>query len=121
MNQKPTAEIRRYWTALTEDGCCICKAPAEIAHCHSGSIVERMQEPKAKGVKLLRYHWLVLPLCPPHGRDTYPTGLDRNVEEWESIYGTQADWIGRMEERTGIDAWAKARALMKPAPGRIAA
>lgn len=115
-NPRPLA-LTRYWDALVRDGCIICHAPAEIAHAHSGSIVERMQEPKARGKKLPRYDWIVLPLCPGHHRDTSPTGLDRDVEAWESIYGTQADWIDRTNQaRTGVDPWAKAAALRKPVP-----
>ena len=42
-----SAAIRRHWTRVAAMGCVVCGGPAEIAHCHGGSIVERMQEPKA--------------------------------------------------------------------------
>jgi hypothetical protein len=86
----PTADVKRYWSLIVKDGCILCGGPAEIAHCHGGSIVERTKQPKAKGKKLPRFDWLVLPLCPLHGREPYPTGLDLLV-------------IG-----TGIDVWALA-------------
>ena len=109
-----TAEVRRYWSRLVDMGCVArldklqpCGAPAEIAHCHDGSVVERMMEPRAKGKKLARYDWLVLPLCPRHhrhGRDA----LDNGVKSWERRFGTQAGHVDRLIAETGIDVWAKA-------------
>ena len=100
-----TAAIRRYWTRLAARGCLICGAPAEIAHAHGGSIVECMQEPKAKGKKLPRYDWLALPLCPQHGREPYPHALDTNVRAWEARFGEQAWWIDRLCVEYGVCLW----------------
>jgi hypothetical protein len=108
MNHAPTAEQRRYWTRLAAGGCVITGGPAEIAHCHGGSIVERMQEPKARGVKLRRYHWLVLPLAPELHR-TARGSLDEAPEAWEAEYGKQAEWIDLLCHRHGINLWAKAQ------------
>ena len=55
-----TAAVRRYWDQVAALGCVICGGPAEIAHCHGGSITERMQEPKAKGKKLATPHMKVV-------------------------------------------------------------
>ena len=84
--------VERHWRQIVRLGCVAildetgmaCGAPAEIAHCHNGSIRLRMQEPKAKGRKIGRYYWLVLPLCHRHGREPYPEGLDTEVapENW---------------------------------------
>lgn len=104
-----TAAVRRYWDRVAALGCAICGGPAEIAHCHGGSITERMQEPKAKGKKLARWDWLVIGLCPAHHRDTSPLGLDRNVREWEFSYGDQAMWIDRISKRLGVDVWTLAK------------
>jgi hypothetical protein len=82
--------------------------PAQIAHAHNGSIRERMGEPKAKGKKLARYDWLVLPLCPALHAE-----LDANVLAWEAKYGTQAEWIDLLCHRLGRDLWALARAGRK--------
>ena len=103
-----TAAVRRYWNRLVQRGCLVCGGPAEIAHTHGGSIVERMQEPKAKGKKLARYDWLVLPLCPRHGRDPYPGALDSSVEEWENEYGPQAMYIDAFCHEYGLDLWSLA-------------
>lgn len=108
MNHAPTAAQRRYWDRLVADGCVLDDAPAEIAHAHGASIVERMQEPKAKGVKLRRYHWLVLPLCPIHHR-VGNQSLDDNPERWEREHGAQASWIDLLCHRHGMDLWALAR------------
>ena len=117
MNQRPTAEQREHWNLITRLGCIallddigmVCGSHAEIAHAHGGSIVDRMGEPKAKGVKLRRYHWLALPLCPIHGRPEYQTGLDYNVEAWERRHGPQALYIDRLCALFGIDLWARAK------------
>lgn len=103
------AKVKRYWAQLAELGCLVCGAPAEIAHCHGGSIVERMHEPKAKGKKLARMDWLVLPLCPAHGREPYPDALDTDVVRWEARWGTQAVYIDRLGRCFGLDLWALAR------------
>ena len=55
-----SAAVRRYWNRLIELGCVCCGGPAEIAHCHGGSVSERMQETKAKGKKLARWDWLAM-------------------------------------------------------------
>lgn len=106
---RPSAAVQRHWNRLAAMGCLICQGPAEIAHAHGASIVTHMQEPKAKGKKLARYHWLVLPLCPVHGREgNGGASLDDNPTAWEARYGTQADWIDVLCVRTGLDLWALA-------------
>lgn len=103
-----TAAQRRFWTALVNDGCELCGAPAEVAHLHGGSIVERMGEPKAKGKKLVRYNWLALNLCPPHGR-IGPLALDTDVAAWEATNGPQSMYVDRLSARHRLDLWALAR------------
>lgn len=109
------AAQRRYWDRLVAMGCCLCGSPAEVAHCHGGSIVERLQEPKAKGVKLSYMDWLVLPLCPQHHR-LGAVALDNDVARWEHVFDTQAGWIDYLIDRTGIDVWKLADAMRKPSP-----
>lgn len=122
MNHDPTAEQRRYWTKVAALGCMICCAPSVIAHAHGGSIVERMQEPKSKGLKIRRYHWLVLNLCPFHHIEG-PEGeaLDRNVPLWEANNGSQADHIDRLAARFKLNLWvlASSRKQSLPAYGSL--
>ena len=61
-------------------------------------------EPKAKGVKLRRYNWLCIPLCPFHHHI-----LDSGVEKFEIAYGTQAVFIDKLCEIFSIDLWALAK------------
>lgn len=103
-----SAAVKRYWSQVAALGCCICGGPAEIAHAHGGSIVEKMGEPKAKGRKLPRYDWLVLPLCPPHHRGN--RGLDiAGGHIWETWHGPQVGHIDRLIQQLGLDVWALAQ------------
>lgn len=109
-------KIRVFWSELARTGCILHGCHAEIAHCHGGSIVERMGEPKAKGVKLARMDWLVLPLCPAAHRlggkrpdGTVVLALDNDVEAWEKAYGKQADYIDYIGAWFSLDLWALAR------------
>ena len=99
--------VKAYWSILVEDGCCICQRPATIAHCHGGSITERMG-PKARGKKLPRMDYLVLPLCPDHAGEG-PLGLDGGPLRWESRFGRQADWIDKLGERHYLGLWYLAK------------
>lgn len=108
-----TAAVRRYWTQVADVGCLICQQPAEIAHAHGGSIVERGVQigedySKAKGLKLAYMDWLVLPLCPNHHR-LGSTALDRDVDAFERAYGPQAEFIDYLAVRFGLNLWQLAR------------
>jgi hypothetical protein len=61
--------------------------------------------PHAKGKKIARFDWLVLPLCPRHGREQYVTGLDRNVRLWETLNGTQLGHLCAVAEHLGVNVW----------------
>jgi hypothetical protein len=99
-----TAAQRRFWGRLAELGCIVCGRPAQIAHAHSGSVRERTQEPKAKGKKLQRLDWLVIPMCPfHHGL------LDCDVKGFEAIYGPQAGMIDRLCKHFGLNLWTLSR------------
>jgi hypothetical protein len=100
--------VKAYWQKLVEGGCLICRRPAEVAHAHGGSIVERMGEPKAKGKKLPRYDWLVLALCPEHHR-LHNQALDLDVKAWERHHGAQANWIDYLAALHGLDLWKLAK------------
>jgi hypothetical protein len=101
-----TAEVRRYWDRVARVPCLISGLPAEIAHCHGGSMVPLMG-PHAKGKKLARFDFLVLPLAPHYHRVEYG-GLDANVEKWERLYGSQVMWLCVLSDRLGVDVFAKA-------------
>lgn len=66
-----------------------------------------MGEPKAKGRKLPRMNWLVIPLCPYHHRGT--VGLDYGVVAWETNFGPQVGHIDRLIQRLGMPVWELAQ------------
>jgi hypothetical protein len=109
VKQKP-AVIREFWSKVAAMGCIICGRPAQIAHCHGASIVEKMGEPKAKGKKLARYDWLVLPLCVWHHLDG-DLALDKDPKGWEIVFGRQVDWIDVIASRLGLNLWKLAGVL----------
>ena len=101
-----TTAIKRHWTRVAALGCIISGQPAEIAHAHGGSLLDRGIL-HAKGKKLARYDWLVLPLAPRFHRAEYG-GLDADVRAWEKRYGTQAEHLDAVGRRLRLDLWALA-------------
>lgn len=112
-----SAEIRRHWTRVAALGCLITRRPAVICHCHGPSLRER--DPrflKPKGKKMPWGDWLVIPLAPElHWL------MDNDPAAFEQACGTPAQLLDIVAERTGVDVWARARALLKPTPERFAA
>lgn len=100
-----SAAIRRYWTQVASLGCVVCGGLAEIAHCAGKpSVVARIKEPKAKGKKLARMDWLVLPLCMWHHRMAR-NSLDLNPTAFEASFGPVAVMIDRIAAKIGVDVW----------------
>jgi hypothetical protein len=100
-----SAAIKRFYNHLADMGCVVCGGPAEIAHCAGKpSVVERIQEPKAKGKKLPRMDWICIPLCPLHHRlDRF--SLDTAPEHFEKLHGPVAKHIDRIGKKLGVDLW----------------
>jgi hypothetical protein len=104
-----TPEQRRHWTKVADLGCILTNQPAEIAHCHGGSM--RWLGPDWQpGMAQKQNHWLVIPLSPrlhrgPRGLDTWSNG----VEAWERYWGvTQLDLLQEVSRRVGYDVFEKA-------------
>lgn len=54
--KQPTAEQKRFWSAMVELGCCIYPdTPAEIQHCVGST---------TKHNKINIGNWFIIPLCP---------------------------------------------------------
>jgi hypothetical protein len=105
----PTAAQRRYWSEVASLGCVVCGGLAQIAHvAGKPSVTARMQEPKAKGLKLRRYHWLVLPVCDWHANRSVDA-LDLNPRLWEERYGPVAGHIDRISASLGVPVWQLAQ------------
>jgi hypothetical protein len=105
----PNAAAKRYWSQVASLGCLVCGGLAEIAHAAGRpSVTARLQEPKAKGKKLPRMDWLVVPLCMHHHRMSVDA-LDLNPRLFEERYGPVAGHIDRIAERFGVPVWDLAR------------
>ena len=69
-------------------GCIACRnagygaAPAEIHHVRSGSGMAQRAE-----------HTRVLPLCPRHHRDCYPTGFHAAPRTWQQEHGSEEELL----------------------------
>lgn len=101
MNHRPTAAQRRHWDRVAALGCIVTGRQAHLAHCAGKpSVVARIQEPKAKGVKLRRLHWLVLPLAPE-----LHYLLDYDPEAFERQHGPVAGLLDKLAARLGVDVW----------------
>ena len=103
-----TAEIRRHWTAVAELGCILTSQPAEIAHCHGGSM-KYLGPDWQPGMGQRQNHWLVIPLSPrlhrgPRGLDTWSAG----VEAWEECWQPQLDLLVEVSRRLGYCVFQKA-------------
>lgn len=106
--QVVTAEIKQHWERVSELGCIITGQPAEIAHCHGGSISDELPPNFQPGMAQRQKHWLVLPLCPRLHR-LGPNSLDGgSVRDWEKTWGTQMDFLRELSERLGYDVFERA-------------
>ena len=108
---KMTNEIWDHWDRIAGLGCCICERPAEVAHCHGGSISEILGPDFRPGWGQRQNHWLVIPLCPEHHRGN--KGLDtgqRGVSGWEEEYGTQVEWLEEVSNSLGYCLFKRAGA-----------
>ena len=78
-----TAAEKRYFAAVVELGCCICKMPPEIHH-KTGA-----------GMGIRAHNSDVMPLCPDHHRlgMNDKLAIHAGVETWEDRHGTQDYWI----------------------------
>ena len=79
---------KRHWTNVAELGCILTGQPAEIAHCHGGSILLLPPE-FHPAVAHRQNHWLVIPLAMKHHRGA--EGLDtwgKGVLAWEDKWAT---------------------------------
>jgi hypothetical protein len=103
---KKTKEIYEHWDRVANMGCIISAQPAEIAHCHGGSISTILGKEFRPGMAEKQNHWLVLPLSPRLHRGQY--GLDANVRTFEDAYGKQVHLLEELSERLGYCVFLKA-------------
>lgn len=107
MTKQARSEIRAHWTRVAALGCIVTGGPAEIAHCHGGSMRD-LGYTKTRGKKQPWMDWLVLPLAPEYHR-WRPDALDVSVERFELKYGKQVDWLDTICAALGVDVWKRMR------------
>lgn len=104
---KKSKIITAHWENVAQLGCIISGMPAEIAHCHGGSISTELGPKFRPGMAERQNHWLVIPLNPNLHRGQF--GLDTSsVEEWEHAYGKQTHFLEEVSHRLGYDVFKKA-------------
>lgn len=102
-----TKEIKAHWNAVAALGSIISNSPAELAHCHDGSITEELEPKFHPGMGERQNHWLVLPLSMEEHRGWH--GLDTsNVDQWEARHGRQVDLLEEVSYRLGYCVFKKA-------------
>lgn len=103
---KKTIEVYDHWDRVASLQCIISAQPAEVAHCHGGSISDILGKEFRPGVAQKQNHWLVLPLSPRLHRGQY--GLDANVRLFEEAYGKQVHLLEELSHRLGYCVFEKA-------------
>lgn len=107
VRQRINGAIKEHWKQVAGLGCIITGKPAEIAHCHGGSISLELEPRYRPGMAQRQNHWLVIPLNPQLHRGQF--GLDTSsVREWERAYGDQVTFLEEVSWRLGYDVFAKA-------------
>jgi len=99
--------IRKHWDRVANLGCIITGQPAEVAHCHGGSISVVLGAKFRPGMAQKQNHWLVIPLNPQLHRGQF--GLDScSADDWEAAYGEQVHLLEEVSYRLGYDVFKKA-------------
>ena len=102
-----SAEIKRHWTRVAELNCILTGGPAEIAHCHGGSI-NLLGADFRPGWGQKQSDWLVLPLRADIHR-IGPDSLDGgSVEQWEAHWDTQLRLLLELSWQLGYSVYKKA-------------
>jgi len=109
MPRSPDAAQKRHWDAVAQLNCLLTGAPATIAHCHGGSIIDTFGRAANPGMGQRQNHWLVIPLSKElhqghYGLDTYAGG----VWEWESLHQSQVIMLEWVCHLTDINVFEKA-------------
>lgn len=106
-----SAEARKVlWPVIAEMPCMISEmTPVQLHHCHGGSMMEAGIF-NSKGLKVS--DWLVIPI---HARyHVGDFGIDSGdlywgvVDNWESAFGTQREFIDKLSVILGYNLWEKA-------------
>lgn len=104
-------KLRDYYDRVARLGCCVTRSfdGVTLHHVHGGSVARWAP----RGLSL-RHEWLVIPLV----ADLHAVGPDAidgeiGVMHWEARFGRQLDYLRWVQDRTGIDAFAR-QGLLNP-------
>ena len=102
MPHKPslTAHVKTLRTL----GCAVSGLrPVELHHCKGGSM---RQFGQLRGVGLKTSDWLQLPLAHRYHQGDH--GIERGVESWEALFGSQVEYLEQLCHELGYDVLALA-------------
>lgn len=100
-------DIRDHWNRVAGLSCILTGMPAEIAHCHGGSM-KYLGAEFQPGMAQKQNHWLVLPLdfrIHRVGSDSLDGG---SVEDWEDRWDTQIKLLFELSWQLGYSVYKKA-------------
>lgn len=104
---KKTRDIKDHWTRVADLGCILTGSPAEIAHCHGGSM-KYLGAEFQPGIAQKQNHYLVLPLDPRIHR-IGPDSLDGgSADVWESYWDLQIRLLLELSWQLGYSVYEKA-------------
>lgn len=95
--------VKEHWNNVGQLRCMISGRPnPTLHHCHGGSMVLRGV---MRGMSQKTSDYLVIPLDAEF--HTGNNGIDTamSVEDWEYLFGNQADFLDELSEILGYDVW----------------
>lgn len=102
-----TVAVKAHWSWLCDTfGCMVCRMPASIHHCLSGSIAHELGVSKSVSEK--NNDWLTIPLC--HNHHQGAQGIHTiGVLTWEEQFGSQLSFLDRVNGHiTSFDLFERA-------------
>ncbi len=102
-----TSEVKEHWNKVAALGSIISNSPAELCHCHDGSITEELDPKYHPGIAERQNHYLVIPLSMEEHRGWH--GLDTSdVDGWEGRHGRQTELLEEVSYRLGYCVFERA-------------
>ena len=102
-----TPAVKEHWNRVANLGCILTGRPAEIAHCHGGSI-KLLGSEFRPGWGQKQNDWLVIPLAPELHR-IGPDSLDGgSVDAWEVRWDSQLKLLLELSWQLGYSVFKKA-------------
>ena len=95
--------VKEHWRTVASLPCMVSARPGvTLHHCHGGSMIERGV---ARGMGQKVSDYLVIPLHAEYHTGNYGIDSGMGVDEWEALFGNQADMLDHLCEILGYDVW----------------